>query len=70
MIGEVNIVGIFLSPLLLCMAAALIVRFVLSRLLDAAGLYRFIWQRPLFDTALLIVLAGLAFAVLRILTKT
>ncbi|EQB14964.1 DUF1656 domain-containing protein [Sphingobium lactosutens] len=70
MIGEVNIVGIFLSPLLLCMAAALLVRAVLSRLLDAAGLYRFIWQRPLFDTALLITLTGLAFAVLRLITKT
>jgi hypothetical protein len=32
------------------------------------GFYRFVWQRPLFDTSLLFLLVGTAFVVLRIAT--
>lgn len=68
MIGEVDLAGIFVSPLLLCMVAAFAVRMLLSRLLDAAGFYRLVWQRPLFDTALFVILTGGAFLGLRLLT--
>ena len=61
MIGEINVAGIFISPLLLCMIVAFIARILLSRIFDAIGLYRLIWQRPLFDTALFLILIGVAF---------
>lgn len=68
MIGEIDVAGIFISPLLLCMLVAFTVRILLSRLLEAAGFYRFVWQRPLFDTALLLILTGAAFIGLRLFT--
>jgi len=61
MIGEINVAGIFISPLLLCMIVAFVARILLSRIFDAIGLYRLIWQRPLFDTALFLILIGVAF---------
>lgn len=68
MIGEIDIAGIFVSPLLLCMAIAFAVRIIVSRFLEAVGLYRIVWQRPLFDTCLLLILTGAAFIVLRMFT--
>jgi hypothetical protein len=70
MIGEIDIAGIFVSPLLLCMVIGFAARIMLSRLLDAVGFYRIVWQRPLFDTALLLILTGAAFIVLRLVTRT
>src|SRR3546814_6962532 len=48
MIGEIDIAGIFISPLLLCLLVAFFARLLVSRLLDALGSYRIVWQRPLF----------------------
>ncbi|HEJ9149619.1 TPA: DUF1656 domain-containing protein [Serratia marcescens] len=68
MIGEINIDGVFISPLLLCLVIAFFVRMVLSSLLSAVGAYRLVAQRPLFDTALFLLLAGLCFHGLKLLT--
>ncbi|GLR08986.1 DUF1656 domain-containing protein [Mixta theicola] len=68
MIGEINIDGIFISPLLLCLVCAFFLRMMLSALLNAAGVYRLIAQRPLFDTALFLILTGLIFYGLKLLT--
>jgi hypothetical protein len=63
MIAELNIYGVFVSPLLLYTAAALVLMAVLRRGLAAAGFYRSVWHRALFDLALLvIVLGGIVFA--------
>src|SRR3546814_2854987 len=62
MIGEIDIAGIFISPLLLCLLVAFFARLLVSRLLDALGFYRIVWQRPLFDLALFFLLVWLAFA--------
>lgn len=69
MIGEFNIAGIFVSPLLLCMLAGFTTRIAISRLLEAAGVYRLIWQRPLFDTGMFLILTCAFFLALGILTK-
>ncbi|MBB6193554.1 hypothetical protein FHS51_003812 [Sphingobium wenxiniae] len=69
MIGEVDVAGIFISPLLLCLLVGFATRIVLSRLLEWVGFYRYIWRRPLFDTALFLILTGAAFAALRLLTR-
>src|SRR3546814_15403101 len=68
MIGEIDIAGIFISPLLLCLLVAFFARLVVSALLDALGFYRIVWQRPLFDLALFFLLVWLAFAGLRLPT--
>jgi len=69
-IGEINLAGVFFSPLLFCMAVAFVLRILLSRLLETVGFYRAIWQRPLFDTALFLILIGAAFLALRGLTHS
>lgn len=70
MIGEIDVAGIFFSPLLLCILMGFAARLLVSRLLEVAGFYRIVWQRPLFDTALFLILTGAAFIVLRHLTSS
>lgn len=58
MIGEFSIHGVLVPPLLLWVAAALPLSALLRRLLAACGAYRFVWHRPLFDFAVLVILIG------------
>lgn len=58
MIGELDLYGVFLSPLLGLGVAALVIQFLLRRLLDRLGLYRWVWHRALFDTALYVLVLG------------
>ena len=58
MIGEIDLYGVFVSPLLIWVAIALPLTALLRRTLQGAGLYRFVWHRPLFDLALLILMVG------------
>lgn len=70
MIGEMDIAGIFVSPLLLCLLAGFVARLLVSRLLDATGFYKNIWHRPLFDISLFFILVGAAFMLLRLATTS
>jgi hypothetical protein len=58
MIGEIDLYGVFVSPLLLWVGASLPIVALLRRLLARAGFYRVVWHRPLFDLALLIIVLG------------
>jgi hypothetical protein len=58
MIGEIDVYGVFIPPLLLWIGAALPLTSVLRRLLRWSGFYRFVWHRPLFDFALLVIVLG------------
>ena len=58
MISEVNVYGMFVSPMLLWVGAALLMSAVVRRVLGWLGFYRFVWHRPLFDLALLVIAAG------------
>jgi hypothetical protein len=58
MIREVDIYGVFVSPLLLWVLLSLPVVALLRRGLARAGFYRLVWHRPLFDLALLIIVLG------------
>ena len=51
---EVDILGIFVSPALVCLLAAMILSAVLRRLFDRIPLDRYIWNRTLFDLAVLV----------------
>ena len=59
MIGEINIFGVLFPPLLIWAGLALLLSTLVRRVLAKAGLYRFIWHRPLFDLSLLVILTGL-----------
>jgi hypothetical protein len=58
MIGEIDLYGVLLPPLLvwlgLALPAAALARYGLNRI----GFYRFVWHRPLFDLAILVILTG------------
>jgi hypothetical protein len=58
MISEINIYGMFVSPMLLWVGATLLISALVRRTLDWFGFYRFVWHRPLFDLALLVILLG------------
>lgn len=67
MIGEVDLGGVYLSPLLPCLVGAFGVRMGLSWILTRTGLYPAVWNRPLFDLSLFIILVGVAMLLLRVL---
>jgi Protein of unknown function (DUF1656) len=58
MIGELDLHGVLVPPLLLSLLLALAASAVLRRLLARAGFYRLVWHRPLFDLALFVILTG------------
>jgi hypothetical protein len=58
MIGEVDLYGVFVAPLLLWLLLALPLTALLRRLLERLGAYRLVWHRPLFDLALLVCVLG------------
>jgi len=58
MIGEIDIYGVFIPPLLVWVCAELPLTAMLRRLLRWLGVYRLVWHRPLFDFALLVIVLG------------
>lgn len=68
MIGEIDIAGIFISPLLLCLLSAFVGRIMISSLLEKANIYKVVWHRPLFDMSLFFILLGISFKSLSLLT--
>ena len=66
MIAEFDIYGVLIPALLVWLVVAYVVYVAARTALNAASAYRFIWHRPLFDTALYVVLLG---AIVLIATK-
>jgi hypothetical protein len=58
MIGEIDVYGVFVPPLLVWVAATLPITAGLRRVLRWLGFYRLVWHRPLFDLALLVIVLG------------
>jgi hypothetical protein len=60
MIGEIDLYGVFVPPLMLLVIAAWALTAPLRLALRRLGVYRVVWHRPLFDLAIfVIVLAAL-----------
>jgi Protein of unknown function (DUF1656) len=53
MIGEIDLFGVFLPPLLVWLGIGLLLSAATRWALFRVGLYRYVWHRPLFDLALL-----------------
>ena len=58
MMGEIDLYGVFVPSLLLSVGAALPLTAGLRGLLRWSGFYRFVWHRPLFGFALLVMVVG------------
>jgi hypothetical protein len=56
MISEMNILGVFVPPLLVFTLLSLCVLAVLRHLLQWLGAYRLLWHRALVDVALLVII--------------
>ena len=56
---EVNLLGIFVSPALVCLLAALVLAALLRRVFDHFDLDRYIWNRAVFDLGLLVCITDL-----------
>ncbi|HTC09210.1 MAG TPA: DUF1656 domain-containing protein [Acetobacteraceae bacterium] len=62
---EIGLLGVFVSPALICLTVALVISLILRRLLDKTGINRFVWNRALFDLSLLVVITALLILSLR-----
>jgi hypothetical protein len=62
---EIDLIGVFVSPALICLAVALVVSLIVRRLLDKTGINRFVWNRALFDLSLRVVITALLILSLR-----
>ncbi|SEJ99526.1 Protein of unknown function [Sphingobium sp. AP50] len=64
MTGEIALGGIFIPTLLLLALVALVLAWVVTRLIGAAGLYRFLAYRAAVDLSIFVlILGGLAILV-------
>jgi protein AaeX len=62
---EINLLGVFVSPALVCWAVALVISLILRRLLDKTAINRFVWNRALFDMSVLVAITALLILSLR-----
>ena len=62
---EIDLLGVFVSPAVICLAVALVLSLTLRRILDKTDINRFVWNRALFDLSLLIMMTALFILSLR-----
>jgi hypothetical protein len=65
MIGEINILGVFVPAVLVLMLIAYAVKRVLIMLLALTGIYRFVWHRAMFDLCVYVFIFGALVALSR-----
>ncbi len=58
MIHEVDLFGVFVPDLLVWVVLAYGLAIVSRRILGRIGFYRLVWHRPLFDTAVYLLILG------------
>ena len=58
MIGEIDLQGVLVTPLLTWMFIAYAISIPIRKAFARIGLYRVVWHRALFDVSLIIVLTG------------
>ena len=56
MIGEIDLQGVLVQPLIVWMAIAYVISIPLRALLARIGFYRLVWHRALFDISVYAVL--------------
>ncbi|ANB72215.1 hypothetical protein AYM40_07435 [Paraburkholderia phytofirmans OLGA172] len=59
MIGEVDIVGVFIPALLWMMLIAYGINLVIRKLLERSPFYKLVWHRSIFDLGLYVIVLGI-----------
>jgi hypothetical protein len=59
MIGEIDILGVFVPAVLVLMFIAYLMNLVIRRVLDYVGFYRYVWHRSIFDLGIYVMVLGL-----------
>jgi hypothetical protein len=57
-LAEVNLLGVYVSPLAVVMALAWVTLLVLRRIAARFGLFRYVWHPPLFSFAVYVILVS------------
>ncbi|WP_118181231.1 DUF1656 domain-containing protein [Paraburkholderia phosphatilytica] len=59
MIGEIDVVGVFVPAILVLMLIAYLINLGIRTVLARIGFYRLVWHRSVFDLALYVLVLGL-----------
>jgi hypothetical protein len=59
MIGEIDILGVFVPAVLVLMFIAYLINLVIRTVFTRIGLYRFVWHRSIFDLGIYVLVLGL-----------
>ena len=59
MIGEIDILGVFVPAVLVLMCIAYLLNLAIRTVLARAGFYRFVWHRSVFDLGTYVLVLGL-----------
>jgi Protein of unknown function (DUF1656) len=59
MIGEIDILGVFVPAVLVLMFIAYLVNLVIRNVLARVGFYRLVWHRSIFDLGIYVLVLGL-----------
>jgi hypothetical protein len=59
MIGEIDILGVFVPAVLVLMFIAYLINLAIRTVFARIGLYRFVWHRSIFDLSIYVLVLGL-----------
>jgi hypothetical protein len=59
MIGEIDILGVFVPAVLVLMFIAYLVNLAIRTVLARVGFYRLVWHRSIFDLGIYVLVLGL-----------
>jgi len=63
MIGEIDVLGVFVPSVLVLMFIAYLVNLVIRNVLARIGFYRLVWHRSIFDLGIYVLVLGLVVVV-------
>ncbi|PLZ04247.1 hypothetical protein CY652_00780 [Burkholderia sp. WAC0059] len=58
MIGEIDIIGVFVPSVLVLMLVAYLFNLVIRNVLTRIGFYRFVWHQSIFDLGIYVLVLG------------
>ena len=58
MIGEIDVLGVFIPAVLMLMFIAYLVNMAIRTVLARIGFYRFVWHRSIFDLGIYVLVLG------------
>jgi len=59
MIGEIDILGVFVPAVLVLMLIAYLINLAIRTVFERVGIYRFVWHRSIFDLGIYVLVLGL-----------